>query len=91
MYRVPVLREFLQERGVNISLCKTKNELVQFCELAVELNLEIIAKYGVNVYKVTGLKRRTVEVNGDNVVIPSLTEVKTWQKHHCKLTRHTHV
>lgn len=78
-YRVPELREFLQERRVNCSLSKNI-ELVWLCELAVELNLEIIAKYVVNDYKVMDLKR-TVKVIGVYVVILSLTEMKTWQKH----------
>lgn len=80
-YRLPELREFLQERGVKCSLSK-KIELVRLCELAVELNLEIIiAKNDVDDYKVMDLKRRTVEVNGVNAVISSPTEVKTWHKH----------
>lgn len=72
LYRVPEFRTFLQERGVNGSLSK-QIELVRLCELAVELNLEIIVKYDLNDYKVMDLKRRTVEVNGVNVVIPSPT------------------
>lgn len=75
------MREILQERGVNCPLSQNKFELVLFCELSVELNLEIIARYDVNDYKVMDLKRRTVEVNGVNVVIPSPTEMKTWQSH----------
>lgn len=53
-----------------------------------ELNLEII---DVNNSKVMDLKRRTIEVNGVNVVIPSPSEEKIWQKHLGKLTKHTHV
>lgn len=87
-YRVPELREFLQERRVNCSLSKNI-ELVWLCELAVELNLEIIAKYVVNDYKVMDLKR-TVKVIGVNVVILSLTEMKSWQKHLSNL-QDTHI
>lgn len=71
-YRVPEFRAILQERGVNGSLIK-QIELVRLCELAVELDLEIIAKYDVNDYKVMDLKRKKVEVNGVNLVIPSPT------------------
>lgn len=79
-YRVPAFRAFLQERCVNSSLCK-QIEIVRLCKLAVELDLEIIAKYDVNDYKVMDLKRKTVEVNGTNVVIPSPTKMKTLEKH----------
>lgn len=79
-YKVPEFRAFLQERGVNGSLCK-QIELVRLCKLAVELDLEIIAKYDVNDYKVMDLKRKKVEVNGVNVVIPSPTKVKTFEQH----------
>lgn len=79
-YRVPAFRAILQERGVNSSLSK-QIELVRLCELAVELNLEIIAKYDVNGYKVMDLKGKKVEVNGVNVVIPSPTKVKTLEQY----------
>lgn len=79
-YRVQEFRAFLQERGVNSSLSK-QIELVRLCELAVELNLEIIAKYDVNDYKVMDLKRKKVELNGVNLVVPSPTKVKTLEKH----------
>lgn len=84
------MREVLHETEVNCSLSQ-KIELLRFCELAVNLNLKIIAKYDVNDIKVMDLKRSTVEVNGVNEAIPSHTEVKTWQTHLGKLTRHTHV
>lgn len=84
-YRVPELREFLQKRGVNCSLSK-RIGLVRLCELAVELNLEMIVKCDLNDYKVMDLKRRTVEVNGVNAVIPSPTEVNTYQKTYTRLT-----
>lgn len=61
-YRIPELRGFIQERGVNRSL-RQKSELVRLCD--------------VNDYKVMKLKRRTVKVNGVNVVMPSPTEVKS--------------
>lgn len=69
-----MLWEYLQEKAINCSLSKAI-ALVWLCEFTVELNLEIhvIAEYDVNDYKVMDLKRRTVEVNGVNVVIPSPT------------------
>lgn len=45
-YRIPELRGFIQERGVNRSLHQ-KSELVRLCD--------------VNDYKVMNLKRRTVK------------------------------
>ena len=43
--KVPELKDFLQERGVTCHLYN-KSHLVRLCNLASELNLEIIRKKG---------------------------------------------
>ena len=54
--------------------------MVRLCELAEELNLEIIPVDDVGDYKIMDKRRRTVQLNDNSVEIPSPTEVNSWQK-----------
>lgn len=78
-WKVADLKRFLLERGVSCSFSR-KFGLVKLCELAVELTLEVIPTDDEGDYKVMDIKRRTVEENGVNVIIPSPTDDITWYK-----------
>lgn len=68
-----------RERCISCSFSR-KFGLVKLCELAVELTLEVIPTDDEGDYKVMDIKRRTVEENGVNVIIPSPTDDITWYK-----------
>lgn len=51
-FRVPELRECFTGKRSKLLIKQTKNELARHSELVVELNLEIMAKYDVNDFKV---------------------------------------
>lgn len=50
---------------------------IEFYSYRVPYLWNFLLERGVN----CSLTKKTDEVNGVNVVIPSLNEVKTWQKH----------
>ena len=77
--KIPELKNYLHERGVTCSIGR-KPDLVRLCELAEELNLEIIPADDGGDYQVMDTKRRTVQLLGNSVELPSPTEVNSWQK-----------
>ena len=82
--KIPELKNYLHERGVTCTIGR-KPDLVRLCELAEELNLEIIPADDGGDYQVMDTKRRTVQLLGNNVELPSPTVVNSWQKTLCQI------
>ena len=79
LFKVPDLKYFLNQRGISCSF-ERKIELVRLCELARELNLEVLAIDGNADYEVMDTKRRTIVKNGENIIICSPSSIKVWNK-----------
>jgi len=70
---VPSLKGFLTERGITCSLYR-KQHLVRLCEIAVELDLEVVDTK--DDYKDMDLSRRTINLNGSTYIIPEVTSIQ---------------
>ena len=74
-WKVPDLSDYLKGRGITVSL-RRKTEIVRLCELANELELEIITSS--NDYHDMDLKRRAIKLNGEEKVIDDISTVTKW-------------
>ena len=77
-WNVPELKRYLSDRGISCSL-QRKIDLLRLCELANEIDLEILSQE--DDYDVMDRKRRTIVTEKrDEVVLEKVTEIQEWNK-----------
>ena len=76
-WTVPDLSNYLKERGVSVSL-RRKLEIVRLCELAKELDLEVVS--AVDDYHVMDTTRRTVKTSIGERVLPDVMALTDWTR-----------
>ncbi|KAK3085229.1 hypothetical protein FSP39_000245 [Pinctada imbricata] len=74
-WKVPDLSNYLKERGISVSL-RRKNEIVRLCELANELQLEVISSN--NDFQDMDISRRTVLNGEEKVVVDDISTIIDW-------------
>ncbi|XP_062577470.1 uncharacterized protein LOC134239315 [Saccostrea cucullata] len=76
---VPDLKNYLQERGIQCSLAR-KLDLVRLCELAHELNLEILTADSHGEYVDFDTRHRSVNIGSEVVILDQVSQVSNWNK-----------
>ncbi|KAK3107381.1 hypothetical protein FSP39_013321 [Pinctada imbricata] len=74
-WKVPDLSNYLNERGISVSL-RRKNEIVRLCELANELQLEVISS--TNDFQDMDINRRTVLNGQEKVIVDDISTIIDW-------------
>ena len=78
--QVPQLKQYLQDRGVSCSFYR-KHDLVRLCQIANEINLEVIdGSFDGDQYKSFDIGRRTVNIDNEKIVLDEVEGVKGWTK-----------